>query len=588
MRKSARVLVLSILAFLTTVVLGVASAFMAAFALGAATALIVPGTGTPNANNVADYLSHATDRYIKPFDPNCTSTNGCALKGIDYPASFWPLGFIGNWCPGYSCDTWNVSVGKGVDALNSALTNANTGNGSVIVFGYSQGGAVVASELDKIRNDPALLAKIAGVVTIGGIENPDGGLWSRLSFIPYVPILNITPHPAMPVDIAALKGKFYTVGFQYDPVVYAPLYWGNPISFLNALAAFETVHGYYLTPNGNGPHDPIAYGYTQDELVDQVDCGKHPANCRTDKNGNTYVMIPAKSLPLADLVMSLVPSGLKPIVKPFVDLVTPVLKVIADLGYDWSGDPSVVRPLSILPFNPFQNWLAVAANLVVAAVQGVQAFIGDLGKLGVSTVAPDSTQTPSPIRTMSLVGPPSGEEKESLELSKNGAQVEGQESQNLTQGQTEQLENEGGQAVVENAGVEVKQDPVEVKQDPVEVKQDPVQVKNDPVQVKQDPVQVKNEPVQVKQDPVQVKNDPVEVKQDPVEVKQDPVEVKQDPVEVKKDPEDTKKDVSGGSVSLNFSPKPSTAAGTGGATGGQQEPTGAASPTGTESEKAAA
>jgi hypothetical protein len=101
-------------------------------------------------------------------------------------------------------------------------------------------------------------------------------------------------------------------------------------------------------------------------------------------------------------------------------------------------------------------------------------------------------------------------------------------------------------------------------------------------------VQVKQDPVQVKQGPVEVKQDPVQVKKDPLEVKQDPVQVKKDPLEVKKDPEDTKKDVSGGSVSLNFSPKPSTAAGTGGATGGQQEPTGAASPTGTESEKAAA
>ena len=64
MRKSARVLVLSFLALLTTVVLGVASAFMASLALGAATALIVPGTGTPNANIVKDYLQHATDRYI--------------------------------------------------------------------------------------------------------------------------------------------------------------------------------------------------------------------------------------------------------------------------------------------------------------------------------------------------------------------------------------------------------------------------------------------------------------------------------------------------------------------------------------------
>ena len=38
--------------------------------------------------------------------------------------------------------------------------------------------------------------------------------------------------------------------------------------------------------------------------------------------------------------MSLVPSALQPIVKPFVDLVSPVLKVIVDLGYDWSGDPA--------------------------------------------------------------------------------------------------------------------------------------------------------------------------------------------------------------------------------------------------------
>jgi hypothetical protein len=293
-------------------------------------------------------------------------------------------------------------VGKGVDALDAALkaVNGSADIDSVVVFGYSQGGAVVATELDKLRNEPDLLKKIDKVVTIGGIENPDGGLWSRLSFIPYVPILNITPHPAMPVDIDALKGKFYTVGFQYDPVVYAPLYWGNPIALLNALAAFETVHGYYLTPNGNGLNDPIAYGYTQAELADQMNCTTHQENCRTDKYGNTYVMIPATSLPLTDLVMSLVPSGLKPIVKPFVDLVTPVLKVIADLGYDWSGDPSVVRPLSILPFNPSQNWVAVGAKLVVAAIQGVQAFLGDLGGL-TTTIAP-TTPAPGPT-TVSLM-----------------------------------------------------------------------------------------------------------------------------------------------------------------------------------------
>jgi hypothetical protein len=102
MRKSARTLAV-VLAVLSSAVLGIVSAFMAAFAVGAATALIVPGTGTPNANIVQNYMPHAADRYIAPFEP-CSTADDCNLKGIDYPASFWPLGSIGNWCPGYQCD----------------------------------------------------------------------------------------------------------------------------------------------------------------------------------------------------------------------------------------------------------------------------------------------------------------------------------------------------------------------------------------------------------------------------------------------------------------------------------------------------
>jgi hypothetical protein len=58
---------------------------MSALALGAATALIVPGTGTPNANIVTDYLQHAADRYIAPFDPSCTSTKWLQLEGNQLP-----------------------------------------------------------------------------------------------------------------------------------------------------------------------------------------------------------------------------------------------------------------------------------------------------------------------------------------------------------------------------------------------------------------------------------------------------------------------------------------------------------------------
>jgi hypothetical protein len=191
-----------------------------------------------------------------------------------------------------------------------------------------------------------------------------------------------------------------SIGFQYDPVMYAPKYWGNPFAMLNALAAFETVHGFYLTPNGNGPTDPIAYGYTTSELADQLNRTLHPENFRVDSNGNVYVMIPAKSLPIADFVMSVVPGALKPVVKPVVDVVSPVYKVLADLGYDWSGNPGVPSTLSILPFNPIQNWPAVGVNLVTATIHGVQAFIGDLG--GVTSLITPAT-TPATTTTVSTL-----------------------------------------------------------------------------------------------------------------------------------------------------------------------------------------
>src|SRR4051794_2023697 len=175
MRTSARGLLLVVLALLSSIVLSVASAFMAAFALGAATALIVPGTGTPNANVVADYREHAADRYIAPFEP-CSTANGCNLVGVNYPASFWPLGFIGNWCPGFQCDTWNESVGTGVANLDMALRDglANTSD-DIVIFGYSQGGAVVSDELRNLGDlTPEESARLS-VVMIGNAYNPDGG-----------------------------------------------------------------------------------------------------------------------------------------------------------------------------------------------------------------------------------------------------------------------------------------------------------------------------------------------------------------------------------------------------------------------------
>jgi hypothetical protein len=413
MRKSARALGLVVVSLFAAAILGVASAFMAAFALGAATALIVPGTGTPDANVVDGYRENAADRYIAPFEP-CTSTNGCSLDGVDYPASFFPLGFIGKWCPGFQCDTWNQSVGTGVVNLKTELAAAvaepcTEEPCDVILFGYSQGGAVVSNTLREIGDlnlTPDQLSRLS-VVVIGNAYNPDGGIFTRLGFLPTIPPpLDITFGPAMPTDTGI---PIKSIGFEYDPVMYAPLYWGNPFAMLNALAAFETVHGNYLTPNENGPHDPIAYGYEPDEIT-AILAGTCPGpNCRVDSHGNEYWMIPAKSLPIVDLITGALPAALQPVVKPVADLVSPVLKVLIDLGYDWSGDPGQTRYLSPLPFNPIQNWPAVGVKLIVAAIQGIQAFISDLGELATtiapSTPAPPTTTTVSPLALRSAPAP---------------------------------------------------------------------------------------------------------------------------------------------------------------------------------------
>jgi hypothetical protein len=78
--------------------------------------LIVPGTGTHNIdppNAVTGYKENAADRFIDPSGVPCTSTDGCDLDGVDYPASFFPLGIIPGWCPGLSCD-----IGCTVTSLN--------------------------------------------------------------------------------------------------------------------------------------------------------------------------------------------------------------------------------------------------------------------------------------------------------------------------------------------------------------------------------------------------------------------------------------------------------------------------------------
>ena len=401
MRRMTRSLAVTFLAVLGTVILAIGSAFTAALAYGAV-ALIVPGTGTPNANIVADYLTQARDRYLTTTACGADGS-GCPdanLQGINYPASFFPLAVIPGWCVPGRCNTWDDSVGQGAanldKAIGDALTDQANPDQQIVVFGYSQGGAVVADALDSYIKGltPEQKARIQ-VVTIGGIENPDGGLWQRLAFLKYIPFLNISFNPPMNPNTGV---NYTSYGFQYDPVVNAPRYFGNALAVLNALAAFENVHGYYLAPNGNGPTETLPYGYTDQTLATADSCTASPANCRTDKYGNTYVTIPALTLPIYNLLLGAAPAGLKPLLQPVVNLLTPVTRLLIDLGYDTTGDPSVPTPLSVLPFNPATfNPVKFAGQFLQAIAQGIYD-----AQHGISSLPVPATSTPTTV-TSTLV-----------------------------------------------------------------------------------------------------------------------------------------------------------------------------------------
>jgi len=188
---------------LGTVLLGVVSMVTAAFTL-AATALIVPGTGTPNANIVAGYKENADNYYIAPFNPLCTQANNCNLQGINYPAQFWPIPLPG-W-GGLSGAKWNDSTGQGILALDTALQLAlptATPQNPVVIFGYSQGGNIVSREKATLSGLTDAQKAALSFVMIGNTNRPNGGLFERLAFLGTVPIWDVTfglPAPRTPVS----------------------------------------------------------------------------------------------------------------------------------------------------------------------------------------------------------------------------------------------------------------------------------------------------------------------------------------------------------------------------------------------------
>lgn len=373
MRSVAKAGLAGVTAVVSTILLGVAATFTAAFAFGA-TALIVPGTGTPNPNAYPEYVENARNYYLR--DTDCGIVGECDdlgenLIGIDYPASFWPLTFIPGWCV-TNCQKWDVSVADGVTNLEQAVLAelAADPEQTVVVYGHSQGSAVVSNTLRRLDTTLSDSDKQrVQIVMTGNVDNPAGGMWTRLGFLRYIPIIDLTLGLTTPTDTGI---TFTSIAMEYDGAANAPKYWGNLLSLANAVAGFAYLHGTTLVPDERTPPDGIRIPDYYPSLEAYLAEVYNPANAKTDEHGNTYIVVPSPVLPIVMPVLDIAArTGTTALVKPLVDLVSPVLRVLIDLGYDPNENPGEYSPLSLLPFSPDTDLLEVAVDLAEAVVQGI-------------------------------------------------------------------------------------------------------------------------------------------------------------------------------------------------------------------------
>ena len=406
MRKCIRVIALSLLGLLSTAVLGALTAMMAAVSLAATTALIVPGTGTPDANTVGQYMENFRDYYMQ--DTPCTTENGCGeynpdepreggLLGINYYASFWPIPLPG-WCDPGRCEKFDDSVDDGVTNLRNALLGIQELDpdygGDIVIAGYSQGARVVTIAKMQFANGDwdELLEQVDSVsfVFIGNPNRPNGGILSRFGALGHIPILDVTTGQPTPTGTPDYPRDFPTEDWaiRWEGIADFPQYLLNPLAVANSLLGFYYDHGTYLAINRDSDPGELPAGYdpeTWKAITSNPE--RYPDIVEIQKYGDTtYYTITPKVLPLVRPLHSIPFIG-----KPIADLIEPALRVIIEeTGYNRNIPYGQPTEIGLIPnINP----VTLMSKLIPAFFVGVNNF---LANFGLATEIPLSPTTPVP------------------------------------------------------------------------------------------------------------------------------------------------------------------------------------------------
>jgi hypothetical protein len=319
--------------------LAAASTLNAAPAFGDDTALILGHAFLPTPDE--SYMTQVMNTYIDPTPPYFSGQpvfSGFSPVGVTTPETDYDSGLT-----------------QGVADLNQAITQQLADGNNVVVFGYSMSPSVATQEMINLdalpvgqQPNPADLS----FVLAEDLNNPDGGLFERFPGIGGVTL------PATPAD-TPYTTDIYTI--EYSGASDFPQYPTNMLADLNAADGYLDLHPYLL------PGWP-AY-FTPSELAGAVQQPTSGANVATD-----YFMIPTQDLPLLD-GLRLGPGA----ASAYADLIQPDVRVLVDLGYNWTGDADVATPADWT--SPSIDTTAVDSYLAAGADQGVIAALVDLGIL---------------------------------------------------------------------------------------------------------------------------------------------------------------------------------------------------------------
>jgi len=318
-----------LVALCCALLVGPATNITSSFVVGLMNTVIgIGGRGDPTSANIPAKLNHTV---VPP---------GYTYLPINYPASIQ-----------LSAST-TVSGPKVYNAITSRPGE------QLIVAGYSEGS--LGAEWAKRR----LLANGTGpapsqlsFVMIGSPFAGNGGIFERFPGI-NVPFIVNNQGPAAP---SPYDTTFYTR--EYDPYADFPAYF-NPLSLANSLLGVMYAHpdAYY---------DSYIPGTTPAIITVVPDNGAGGTD--------TYVFIKTPELPLlVPLRIGAGAIGLTPLVKPLLDAVEPLLRVLVDMGYT---DRENLHPEKKTPFSLFTplSKIVETLNAIPGALQeGADNFVDDI------------------------------------------------------------------------------------------------------------------------------------------------------------------------------------------------------------------